>query len=464
MNNQIDTSIFKAYDIRGVAGDNLSEEIVESIGKAFGTFIVRKGGVKMVVGEDIRESSPAYKAALIKGINSTGVDVLDMGVIVTPNLYYASNKYDVAGGAMITASHNPAEYNGVKMTYNKSSLTSDNIQVIKDMVVEEDFIKGQGKVEEFDQAREDYLEEINQNIGLTKKMKIVVDPSNSVAATVLPRLSEIMDFELAMVNDNIDSKFSAHPPDPVVMDNYKDLRGKMMEIGADMGAMFDGDADRVGFVDEKGQVWLGDKIQMLLARDILPHHRGAKVIVELKNSEAVVEEVKRLGGEPIFGKTGHTLIEEKLHEVGAILAAEMSCHYYIADQWYKFDDALYAMARVMKIVADSGRKFSELMEELPDYPATPEYRLTVPEERKLAIVEELVDYFKAKCDHYLDLDGIRGYKFGGWFLIRSSNTQPMISIRVEGKDEKSLEEVKNFVKEKIDQVEGVNLDWDRQHD
>ncbi|MFZ5392225.1 MAG: phosphomannomutase/phosphoglucomutase [Patescibacteria group bacterium] len=464
MQKEINPGIFKAYDIRGVAGVDLDEEIMELIGKGFGTFVRKNGKKKIVLGRDIRKTSPVFAAAVARGLLSTGCDVFDAGVVVTPNIYYASNKYDFDAGVMITASHNPAEHNGVKMTWQKTSLSSQKIQEIKDIIVGGEFEVGEGKEEEFSLARIDYIDEISSRVVLKKPLKVVVDPSNATAITVVEDLLKKMNCEAIMINGEIDPDFKTHQPDPIVHENYPPLVAKILEVGADLGVMFDGDADRVGFVDEKGNIWLGDKIQMLLVRDILPKNPGSKVIVELKNSEAVVEEVNRLGGVPIFGQTGHTLIEEKLHAEGAILAAEMSCHYYIADQWYKFDDAMYAMARILQIITDSGRTFSDLMLELPDYPSTPEYRVAVPQDRLKNIVAEVTEYFKEKCDKYLDMDGIKGYMYDGWFLIRSSNTQPIISVRVEAKTVDGLEKLKKVIKEKLDQIEGVNLDWDRQYD
>ncbi len=460
-----DESIFKAYDVRGIYGDGLDEEIVNLIGRAFGSYVIRAGGKTVVVGRDIRESSPVLTKTFIAGLLASGCDVRDMGVVVTPNTYYASNKYeDIDASAMITASHNPANYNGVKMNHNKSSLPTAEIMKLKEMIINEDFESGEGSLTEMPQAIDDYLMDIAVKNKLNRPLKLVVDPSNSVAALVMPKLAELMGFELVMVNDEIDPKFSAHSPDPVVLANYQDLVAKIGECKADIGVMYDGDADRVGFVDNEGNVWFGDKIQMLLARDILPKFPGRNVIVELKNSEAVVEEVTKLGGVPIFGQTGHTLIEEKLKENKAVLAAEMSCHYYIADEWFEFDDAIYALARVMQIISSSEKSFAELMADIPNYPATPEYRVAVPADKQTEIVKEVVDYFKDKCDRYLDIDGIRGYVFNGWFLVRSSNTQPIISVRAEAHTEADLEKIKVFIKEKLDTIEGVNLDWGRQVD
>lgn len=464
MDQKIDTSIFKAYDIRGIAGENLSEDIMENIGRALGTFIRKKGGKIIVTGRDIRHSSPAYQQALNKGLLSTGCDVWDMGTITTPTMYYACHRYPVDAGAVVTASHNPANYNGLKMSYNKMSLPTDHIFEVRDIMLSGEFESGQGQYKEHFVATSDHADEILSKVDIQKPLKVVLDASGAVASVIAPGLLGKMGCEYHVLNGDFDPDFKAHEPDPVMYDNYTELVTQVKNSGADLGLMFDGDADRIGFVDDEGNVWLGDKIQMLLARDILPDHPGGKVIVELKNSEAVVGEVERLGGEPIFWKTGHTLIEEKLHEIDAILAAEMSCHYYIADKWYKFDDAIYAMARVIEIIAKSGKKFSELMADLPNYPATPEYRLTVPEDRKLAIVEEMVNFGKEKCDRYLDIDGIRGYLYDGWFLVRSSNTQPMIIVRVEAKTEEGLEKIKKVIKDKIDSIEDINLDWSRQSD
>ncbi|MBU0648317.1 phosphomannomutase/phosphoglucomutase [Patescibacteria group bacterium] len=463
MMKEIDTSIFKAYDIRGIAGENLSEEIMEGIGKAYGTFVKRNGGKIIVTGRDIRHSSLSFHQALNKGLLSTGCDVWDMGLTTTPSMYFSCHKYPVDAGVVVTASHNPSSHNGLKMYFEKMSLPTKDIMRVRDILLSGEFEEGEGIYKNHPVVTQDHIQAIVDKINLDRPLKLVADLSGAMGIVIVPELIKKIGCEVEIINGEVDPDYKAHQPDPIVLENYPPLINKIKEVKADMGFMYDGDADRIGFVDNQGQIWLGDKIQMLLARDILPKNPGSKVIVELKNSEAVVEEVLRLGGEPIFWKTGHTLIEEKLHEENAILAAEMSCHYYIADQWYKFDDAMYAMARVIQIVANSGQSFAELMGELPNYPATPEYRVTVPEEKKLEIVEEVVNYAKEKCDRYLDIDGIRGYIHNGWFLVRSSNTQPMISVRAEAKTSDDLEKVKDFIKSKLDGIDGVNLDWSKQH-
>ncbi|HPN67256.1 MAG TPA: phosphomannomutase/phosphoglucomutase [bacterium] len=462
---QIDESIFKAYDVRGIAGEGLNEETMKLIGQAFGSYVRQRGGQIVVLGMDIRRSSNEYYEAVKAGLMASGCVVRTMGVVATPTMYYAAHQDGVDGGVMITASHNPANYNGVKFSYENRSLPTAEIEILKEMILKGDLLAtNSGREEEYGDITDRHLQEIAEKIKLAKPLKVAMDPSGSVAALVVPKLMKMLGCQIEIINGEIDPNFSLHQPDPITMDNYGWLKKLITESGADMGVMYDGDADRVGFVDNHGEVWMGDKIEMLLARDILAKKPGEKVIVELKNSEAVVEEVKRLGGVPIFGQTGHTLIEEKLHAEGAILAAEMSCHYYIADGWYKFDDAIYALARVMSIVADSGQSLAELMADIPNYPATPEYRVAVPADRQKEIVQEVVDYCREKCDHYIDIDGIRGYIGDGWFLVRSSNTQPVISVRAEGKTEADLATIKDFIQNKLNSIDGVNLDWNRQVD
>ncbi len=460
----LDASIFGMYDIRGIAGETLNEEVVELIGKGYGTYLRNNGVDKVVVGRDVRATSPEYSEVFVKGLLSTGCAVRDIGICLSSTMYWSRQRYQIDGGVMVTASHNPANYNGFKLCHGLNTISGQEIEKVRDIIENGQFVVGEGKYEEYPQANDEYLADIAEKVVLSRKLKVAVDPANATTSLFVPKLLEKMGCEVVVVNGEIDPTFPNHQPDPVGLDFYDDLKQAITKGRADVGVMFDGDGDRAGFVDKKGQIWLGDKIMMLLAREIVPKNPGRKLIVELKNSEAVVEEVQKLGGVPVFGRTGHSLMDEKVFEEKAVLAAEMSCHYWVIDGWYQFDDAVYAMARVLRIVSQTDNKFSELMEDLPNYPATPEYRVSVPKERKVEIVQEIVDYFKDKCDRYLDLDGIRGYKYDGWFLIRSSNTQPVISVRVEAKTEDGLEKIKTFIKEKLDSIEGVNLDWNRQYD
>ena len=287
----------------------------------------------------------------------------------------------------------------------------------------------------------------------------MVECGNAVSSILIPEFLESLGCQVVPLHCNIDSSFPKGVPDPVKLSYYKDLIEKVKEEKADLGILLDGDGDRVGFVDEKGSIWLGDIILLLLIREILPKNPGRKVIVEVKDSEAVVEETKRLGGVPIFWKTGHALLDHKVFEEKAILCGEMSCHYWVTEDWYYFDDAIYALARVLKIIADSEKSFSELIAELPKYEATHEHRVACPEEKKFEIVDELVKYFREKCDKVVDIDGIRGYIEDGWFLIRASNTQPLIVVRCEAKTKQGLEKIKKLIKNKLDEYPDLNFDW-----
>lgn len=461
----IDPSIFKEYDIRGVDNENLNPEVAELIGRGFGTYLIQNGTKDCIVGRDTRRTSEIYEERLIKGLVSTGIIVHRIGLTLVPTVYYARKYFKIDGGVMVTASHNPPEYNGFKLCHGQNTIFGDEIQKIRKIIEEQTFVKGEGKLKELPEANKVHWDAIKRRIGkLSRPLKVVVDCTNGTSALFVPQFLKEIGCEVTAINEKIDPNFPGHLPDPVFLDGYKGLSEKVKEIGADMGVMVDTDVDRVGFVDNLGRVWLGDMILILLSREYLPGNPGAKVIVELKDSEAVIDEVKRLGGIPILWKTGHSLLDEKVNEEKAILCGEMSCHYWITKDWYFFDDAPLAMSEVLRIIANSGKKFSSLMDDIPHYFATPEYRIAVPAERQLAIVKEVVSYFKEKCDHYLDMDGIRGYIGDGWFLFRSSNTQPLVVLRVEAKTEKGLESLKKIIKDKLDQIPDIKLDWSKQYE
>ena len=451
--------IFRAYDIRGIVDEDLTPLIVESIGKAFGTYLLREGTKDVIVGHDSRASSEEYRKALIDGLISTGCDVIDIGLTVSSIVAFSRHCYDVDGAVMITASHNPPQYNGFKLYHGINAIVEEEIQKVKGILFSEKFESGRGVIEKRDPTRA-YFDAITERVKIKKPLKIVVDCGNAAPALFVPRLIEELGCEVVPLYCEIDST-SNRIPDPVKLEQYKELKNKVIEVGADLGMLFDGDGDRVGFVDELGNIWLGDIILTLLIREIIPKNPNRKVIVEVKNSEMVVEETERLGGIPIFWKTGHALLDRKVYEENAILCGEMSCHYWVVDDWYCFDDALYAMARVLQLITDSGKSLSELVSELPRYETTPEYRVDCPEDKKFGLVEELVEYFRVRCDRVIDIDGIRGYVEDGWFSIRASNTQPLLSIRCEAKTMDGLEKIKKFIKDKIDEDEYdyIDLDW-----
>lgn len=460
----INPKIFREYDIRGIVNEDLSEEFASVLGKAYGTYLNEFGTKDVLVARDTRITSPAYQKALVEGLISTGCNVYDMGVAIVSTMYFARQHFKIDGGVMVSASHNPPQYNGFKLCHGQNTISGKEIQKVLKIMQNGEFVSGQGKIEDFPQGNKKYYEELRNKIKLNKKLKVVVDSSAAIAGLFIPKLLRDLGCEVIELFSEINWTNPPHIPDPVVIEAYDELVKKVKENNADVGVMFDGDADRVGFVDEKGRIQLGDVILTLLVQDYLPKNPGAKVIVELKDSEMVVDEVNRLGGIPIFWKTGHSLLDEKVYEERALLCGEMSCHYWITKDWYYFDDAVYAMCQVLRILGDSSKKFSEIIDSFPKYYATPEYRIGVPEEKKFDIVKQAVEYFRPKCTKILDLDGIRGYTDDGWFLFRASNTGPLVSVRVEAKTPEGLERLKKFVEEGFKNFPDVHLDWNRQYD
>jgi phosphomannomutase/phosphoglucomutase len=457
---KINPHIFRFYDIRGISDKDLSPELAELIGKAFGTYLIKRGTKDVLVGRDSRATSESYQGAVIQGLLSTGCNVIDIGLILASFLYFARQHYKIDGGVMVTASHNPSDWNGFKLCHGLNAIAEEEIQKVKNILLSGKFESGKGSIKLLDVVPA-YFNAVKEKVKLNRKLKVVVDCGEAAPSAFIPEFLKELGCEVIATHCNIDSSFPRGALDPAKLSHYKDLIKAVKDNKADVGVLLDGDGDRVGFVDEKGQAWLGDTILTLLIRDIVPKNLGRKVIVEIKNSEIVFEETKRLGGIPIFWKTGHALLDHKVFEENAILCGEMSCHYWVRDNWYYFDDGVYALARVLKIIANSKKALSELVSELPRYESTPEYRIECPEEKKFELVEELVEYFKPKCRKVVDVDGIRGYIEDGWFLIRASNTQPLFVIRAEAKTKEGLEKIKRIIKEKIDQYSFLDFDWNR---
>lgn len=455
---KINPNIFRAYDIRGITNEDLNPEIAELIGKAFGTYLLERGTKDVLVGRDTRVTSEEYQVALIRGLLSTGCDVIDIGVVFASILYFARQYYKIDGGAFVTASHNPPEWNGFKLCHGLNAIVAEEIQKVGDILFSGEFKSGSGKIKRINPAPV-YFEALKKRIKIKKPLKVVVDCGNATSSIFIPQFLENLGCKITPLYCNVDSTFPHGLLDPAKLDHYEDLVKMIKKEKADIGVMFDGDSDRVGFVDEKGKVWLGDIILTLLIRKILPENPGRKVIIEVKDSELVVEETKKFGGIPIFWKTGHALLDHKVFEEKAILCGEMSCHYWITENWYYFDDGVHAMARILEIISESGKSLSQLTEELAIYPATPEYRINCPDDKKFKLVQELVEYFREKCNRVIDIDGIRGYIEDGWFLIRASNTQSLISIRCEAKTKEGLEKIKKLIKNKLNEYSYLRFDW-----
>jgi len=444
----INPYIFREYDIRGVVDKDLTENIIELIGKAFGTHLQRQGGKKVSVGGDIRLSTGRFKKALTRGLTSSGVNVLDIGTIPTPVLYFSLFKLTVDGGIMITGSHNPPEFNGLKMSVGQSSIYGQEIQKIREIIEKEDFLTGAGKVEKKDIIQE-YIADISNRIKVKNKVKVVFDCGNGAGSLVIEDLMKSLKVNAYFMYCEPDGTFPNHHPDPTVAEYIADLREQVLKLNADLGIAFDGDADRIGVIDDKGDIIWGDRLLILFARSILKEKKGQKIIFEVKCSQALPEMIEAAGGEPIMWKTGHSLLKKKMKETGAVIGGEMSGHLFFADRYHGYDDAIYAAARLIELLSQENKKTSELLADVPEYYATPEIRVEVPsDEEKFIIASKAAEYFKK---HYevIDVDGVRILFGDGWGLVRASNTQPVLVLRFEAKTQKRLEELQNLVINKL---------------
>ncbi|MEA3254945.1 MAG: phosphomannomutase/phosphoglucomutase [Candidatus Altiarchaeota archaeon] len=420
-------SIYRAYDIRGVYGRDLTEKTAEDIGKAFGTYV---GGGDVVVGRDCRLSSPALRDALIRGLSSTGCDVVDVGMVPTPVLYFSMVHYKKSSAVMITGSHNASEYNGFKLCRNYSALYGDEIQEIKEIIQSGDFREDSGTVTR-KEVEDDYINFIKERISLKKKLKIVLDAGNGMGGLIAKRFFEEVGCDVIPLYCEPDGTFPNHHPDPTVDEVLKDLIKEVRKNKADLGVAYDGDADRAGFIDDKGGIIRGDQSLILFSREILKRHRGAKIIFEVKCSQALIEDIEMKGGVPIMYRTGHSFIKKKMKEENALLAGEMSGHFFFADDYYGYDDAIFASARMVELLSKSTETFSQLISRIPRYYSTPEIRIFCPEDEKFRIVDEIVERFKEY--DVITVDGVRVQFEDGWGLVRASNTEPALILRFEAK-------------------------------
>ncbi|ABY93507.1 MAG: Phosphomannomutase [Caldanaerobacter subterraneus] len=446
---KLNENMFRMYDIRGVWEDDLTVESAELIGKAFGTYVRQKGIKDVLVGRDNRLSSRPIRDALIKGLTSTGCDVLDVGVLTTPAFYYSNVLYNYQAGMMITASHNPPQFNGFKVMVGPSTIYGDELKKLYYIAEKGEFEEGTGNVK-YAYPINSYINMIKEKVKLgDRKLKVVVDCGNGTGSYFYPDVIYNLGCEVYPLYCESDPTFPNHFPDPVKEENLKDLIEEVKRVNADLGIAFDGDGDRIGVVDDKGNVIWGDMLMILYWREIMKKHPGADAIVEVKCSQALVEEIERLGGKPIFFKTGHSLIKAKMKELGAVFTGEMSGHMFFADEYYGFDDAAYAAARLLRILSNTDKSLSELLADVPKYPATPEIRLECDDEKKFDVVKGVTEYFKEKGYNIIDVDGARVLFDGGWGLVRASNTGPELIVRCEAKTEEKLEAIKKELSEAL---------------
>ena len=438
-----DKAIFREYDIRGIAGESITEEVVERIGKAYGTMIAESGGKEVSVGYDCRKSSPTFRDALCEGITSTGVDVVDIGMVTTPMVYFSTFTSGVDGGVMVTASHNPSEYNGLKLCVGQDSLFGEGIQKIRKSVEKGKFRAGKGKKRQTDIV-ERYLEFFEQNLHIEPGIKVAADGGNGTAGVTCPQILRRFGCETHELYMDPDGNFPNHHPDPTVEENLSDIKKKIVEAGLDVGLAFDGDADRIGVVDERGNSMSGDMLLLVYSLDLLETNPGATIIGDVKCSGNLFAKIREAGGNPIMWKTGHSVIKDKMKKEGAELGGEMSGHIFFKHRFFGYDDALYAGLRFLEILSKTGKKASELLLGLPETYATPEIRIDCPDEIKFQVTEA-VKRKLGEQNEVVDIDGVRVEYPDGWGLLRASNTQPALVLRFEAQTESRLAEIRETV-------------------
>lgn len=442
----INPSIFREYDIRGVAETDLTDENVAAFAHGVGTYYRNLGQKVIIIGRDMRISSPRIAAVLRKGLNDTGCDVVDIGMVPTPLLYFSLFHLKTGSGIMITASHNPKEFNGFKVAHDYRTIYGAEIQHLRKMIEKGDFVSGKGTAHEKD-ITDDYINYVTSRVEVENRLKIAVDTGNGTCGPVFERILDKLAIENLMLFKQPDGNFPNHIPDPVVPEHIKTLIETVKNDGFACGIGFDGDGDRIGALDENGQVIWGDVLLAIYAEDLLSRTPGAKIIFEVKCSKGLIERIRELGGEPIMYKTGHSLIKAKMKKENAPLAGEMSGHVFFADRYYGYDDAIYAALRLCEILS-RGEPLSRLASRVPRYYSTPEIRIDTTDDVKFQIVEALKSDFK-KSYRVIDIDGVRVDFDDGWGLIRPSNTQPVLVLRFEAKTEERLEEIKNLFYAKL---------------
>lgn len=446
-------NIFREYDIRGIVGQDLTEETVAILARAVGTFFIKNGAKRIAIGFDARVSSPVFEQLFVEGFNASGCDAVLIGRVPTPVLYHTVFTKEVDGGVMITGSHNPPDHNGFKICLGKQTLFGSQIQEIKQIAFAGEFATGTGTSEK-SEVLADYEADILSKISFgARKLKAVVDGGNGMGGVTGVPIYKKLGVELVELFTEPDSNFPNHHPDPTVTENLQDAIRAVAETGADLGIAFDGDGDRIGLVDENGRIIWGDELMVLLSREILRENAGATIIAEVKCSQNLFDDIAAHGGKPLMWKAGHSLIKAKMKETGAALAGEMSGHIFFADRFYGFDDATYAGARVLEILSKTGKKLSELLSDLPETFSTPELRVDCAEEQKFGVVQKIAEEF-SKTNEVITIDGARILFAGGWGLVRASNTQAILVLRFEADSEENLAKIRatveNRVKELID--------------
>ena len=437
-------TLLRKYDIRGVVGDNLSEDDASAIGRTFGAIVAEDGGRFVCVGRDGRLSSPGMAAALIDGFRQSGIAVVDIGLAATPMLYFASKMLNAGGAIMVTGSHNPPNYNGFKLVLRNSPFWSEQIQALGERSAKGDWHDGEGAHLTLD-VQEAYVRRLLQDYKTDRELKVVWDVGNASVGPAVVELARRLPGHHVVLHEEVDGTFPAHHPDPTVPENLTDLIDTVKGMGYDLGVAFDGDGDRIGAVDGGGRIVWGDQLLPIYAGELLSRRPGVEVIADVKASQVLFDEIERLGGKPVMCAPGHSVIKSLMAESGAPLAGEMSGHVFFADGYYGYDDALYAAVRLLDIVAKSDQSLAEMISAMPQMINTPEIRIDVLEERKFAIVDEVLAQARSANLDINDVDGLRVSGPDGWWLLRASNTENALVVRCESQDQEGLERLKGTV-------------------
>ncbi|MCL2859835.1 MAG: phosphomannomutase/phosphoglucomutase [Oscillospiraceae bacterium] len=442
MNIKVNKDVFKQYDIRGIVGENIDKEFAQNLGKAFGSYIQQYNLQQVIVGHDCRESSDELNESLINGLISTGVDVKDIGLATTPMVYYARKLLKIGPAIQITASHNPREYNGFKMCIEENAevIYGDRILEIYDFMIKGEFLSGTGTIEKVS-VKERYIEEITKRVVLqNKNIKVVIDCGNATPSIITAETLEKLGVKVVQLYCDIDSTFPNHHPDPAEAKNMVDLAKKVQEVGADVGFAFDGDGDRIGVVDEKGNMIFGDDYMRIMWKEIIKKYPHSRALVEVKCSQNLWDELEELGAKPEFIRTGSPIIKAAIKEENIPFSGETSGHIYFRDEYYGFDDGLYAAARFLRLMSSENKKVSEMLG-AKKYVVSSELNKVVEEKSKFEIVDKAVSYFKSLGNKVIDVDGARVVFDDGWGLVRASNTTPKLTLRFEAKTQEGLERI-----------------------
>ncbi len=443
--------VFREYDIRGIAGKEITDHDVSELGKAFGTYMADQGKSKVVVARDCRLTSDRYRELLVGGMLAAGMDIVDVGVCPTPLFYFAIRHLDREGGIVVTASHNPSEYNGFKICNGFDTISGNEIQKLRLIIDSGRYAAGTGSVRNHD-IFTPYVEFVTGNITLKRKLRVGIDAGNATGGPVALAVLNKLGCEVHPLYCEMDGTFPNHEPDPTVMENLEDLRELVVRERLDVGIAYDGDCDRLGAIDHRGEVVYGDKLMIIFAREILSRKPGSVFISEVKCSKTLYDDIEQGGGKAIMWKTGHSLIKARMKEVNAALAGEMSGHMFFKDRYFGFDDGIYASCRLLEILSGTDKRIPDLLDGVPMTYTTPEIRVDCPDEIKFEVVDRARREFLAKDLDVIDVDGARIVFGDGWGLVRASNTQPVLVLRYEAESPGRLDEIRDLIESTIEKV------------